>query len=209
MYQTGNTCYVREDQKYHLFFSPAHYFIQVFLQLFISLTGVASILVAPPIKNYHLVLCCSIFFFRMLQSATHSWTHFPQHRSLPSMASTTSLICHRRNSEVDWTFVNYASLWSPTDCSSSDEIDSLIPILMKLNWVCDLLDDCVEVHSHCLHVCLYPGVTLNCICYPQISTCEQTLTELPSSLDWRQRGSRPNLTGGTKRWWHRSRTNLL
>lgn len=60
------------------------------------------------------------------------------------------------------------------------------------------------------HVSLYPGFTLNCIYYPHICTCERALTELLSSLEKkRQRGSQPDLTGGTKQWWHQSRTNTL
>lgn len=59
----------------------------------------------------------------------------------------------------------------------------------------------------CQHVSLYPGRSLNCICCPQICTCERVPTEFLSSLDWRQRGCRPNLTGETKEWWLQSRTN--
>lgn len=79
---------------------------------------------------FHLCNC------RELQYGTPIWTHFPQKRSLPSMASTDSLTFHRRNSEVGWYFDIQVCLVNPLDILFI--YISVLPFV-ELGWVCRIV----------------------------------------------------------------------
>lgn len=130
-----------------------------------------------------------VFFmlYRPLKYAMRTLTPFLQHRSVQSMALTSSLTSLQRNSKVQWWFVTYSKL-TQFNCTCWLFIQLLTREIAKDDLLCIqslqnqtyiyVSIQCIvlNVHlnswmvglnlcSHCLHAFLYPGDCFNSIIY--------------------------------------------